>query len=347
MPSLLNTDHVIMRLFEALRTSESVESLECKPVVRLLSYLRNAPLFIAAAAKLTLSSKPINDIMDSMDDDTVRMWIKELVKRGHGTPLEHGIYSFEITCSRVASHQIIRHRIASYTQVSQRRGDKIMRSLVREASKYIGLELPKKPRNRDGYVLYSKIINEVIESAREWDKVLNIVCKAFIIPPRIYREKDLEYIKRLLRGLRDYYKALANGYHPEDARFLLPQAVKTRLYVTMNARELIENFLPLRMCNHAQWEIRYIAWSLWSQLRQVHPILFDYAGPRCILYENRVRREPCTLKDFLEGKCEFVIERCPELVSSKNIPGCIKAASIDLWDNRSFLANLIQEKCRC
>lgn len=47
-------------------------------------------------------------------------FIKNLIKRGHESVLEHASVSFEIICSRACSHQLVRHRIASYSQESQR-----------------------------------------------------------------------------------------------------------------------------------------------------------------------------------------------------------------------------------
>ncbi len=294
-------------------------------------YMDRAPEIIAGSAKLTLSVKPINDILGSMDESEACKWVLELFRRGHGSPFEHGVYSFEITCSRVTSHQIVRHRIASYTQLSQRRGDKLLREVVREACRYLGIEYPGKPGSRSTYMAYVDILGKILDHDPPWDKLLEITCRGFIIPPMVYHGRDKGFLRELIRSLMEYYRALANGYHPEDARYLLPQSVKTRLYVTMNTRELVENFLPLRMCSHAQWEIRYIAWSLWRQLVKIHPQIFRYTGPRCILYENRVRREPCTLEDYISGEKQFTIERCPELVPREQIRSCLEHASSDPW----------------
>ena len=47
-------------------------------------------------------------------------FIRRMVKTGHESPLEHASLTFHITCSRACSHQLVRHRIASYSQQSQR-----------------------------------------------------------------------------------------------------------------------------------------------------------------------------------------------------------------------------------
>ena len=67
----------------------------------------------------------------------------------------------------------------------------------------------------------------------------------------------------------------------QDARFVLPNAAATRLLVTMNARELM-NFVELRCCNRAQWEIREMAWQMLAECRKAAPALFPKAGPLCL-----------------------------------------------------------------
>jgi len=66
----------------------------------------------------------------------------------------------------------------------------------------------------------------------------------------------------------------------EDARFVLPNASTTKLIMTMNARSLL-NFLTLRTCNRAQWEIRELAVQIFGLVRDVAPAIFSDAGPNC------------------------------------------------------------------
>ncbi len=309
----------------------------CKPEVRIYNYVIDGEEIVAAVAKATLSSKPIVEIMEGLGDSSVETWIREMIRRGHGSPLEHTVYGFEVVCSRVTSHQIVRHRIASYTQLSQRRGDKMLRNTVLSAAAYLGLEAPAKPRSRRDYGTYARVLGKLLGSTIGFEELVEITCNGFIVPPAILYSGDKEFLENLLRSLQKYYTLLSQGTSPEDARFILPQAVKTRLYITMNARELLESFLPLRMCMHAQWEIRYIAWSLWRQLVEIHPQIFVYAGPRCVLYENRTRRKPCTLEEYLSGRQDFTIERCPELVPREGIQTCLRQASMDPWLYKQFL----------
>lgn len=300
-----------------------------KPSVKLFKYIDDAPRIIASAGKQTLSPKEFIEIYRKMNNDKATKWITELIKRGHGSPLEHSIYIFEITCSRVASHQLVRHRIASYTQLSQRYNDKYLKNMILLASTKTGCSNLTKTDAGEYIRVLEKILNLDLGF---WD-LLEIIGEAFIVPPSVIKTEDKEFLRQLLQSVKTYYMLINNGVPYEDARFILPQAVKTRVLVSMNARELLESFFPLRMCSHAQWEIRYIAWQLWKQLARMHPQIFSYAGPRCVYIENKVRPQPCFLHEYMSGKCEFTIARCPELVPRSGIRKCINYASSDLWNS--------------
>lgn len=83
--------------------------------VELLSITPNAEQLIEKAGRTAYQS------FDRITDDSAAKFIAMLVKRGHTSVLEHAVASFRISdVSRAFSHQLVRHRIASYTQKSQR-----------------------------------------------------------------------------------------------------------------------------------------------------------------------------------------------------------------------------------
>ncbi|MEM4717186.1 MAG: FAD-dependent thymidylate synthase [Desulfurococcaceae archaeon] len=299
------------------------------PSVRLLFWLREAEKVITASAKATLSPRDLVDIVENYTNDDVENWVRELITRGHGSPLEHSLYIFEIVCSRVCSHQLVRHRHASYSQLSQRYSDKYLRGLLVKACEHIGCEY------REDYRYYIDILDELAVSQLDFDTLLDIIGEAYILPQVIVEKRDKALLKILLESTRRYYEALVKGVSYEDARYLLPQAVKTRVIMSMNARELVEVFLPLRMCTRAQWEIRMLAWGIWKQLMEIHPLVFKYTGPRCVFMENRIRENPCSLVDYLEERCDFTVERCPEKRPRGEIKQCIRKAcsKINLYKN--------------
>ncbi|MEM4481320.1 MAG: FAD-dependent thymidylate synthase [Desulfurococcaceae archaeon] len=299
-------------------------SLNYLPTVKLIYATPLAEKIVASSAKATLSPKDFTEISENMESSDIGGWIKELIARGHGSPLEHCLYVYEVVCSRVTSHQLVRHRHASYSQLSQRYSDKYLKKLVIKACELAGVDY------RDSYELHADVLSRVAKSHLEFNALLDLLGEAFIIPPSAVEKQRVELLKSLLEYTANYYRALSMGIPHEDARYILPQAVKTRVVVSMNARELVEVFLPLRMCNRAQWEIRMIAWSLWQQLVRAHPLIFWYTGPRCVLYENRAGEKTCTLREYLVGEATFTISRCPERVPRDQMRSCLKRAQIDL-----------------
>ncbi|MEM3947782.1 MAG: FAD-dependent thymidylate synthase [Metallosphaera sp.] len=233
--------------------------------VELVSYTKDGEKIIAIAAKMSRSRRGWDDHVD-MSEDEVRTWVSDAILHGYWSVIEHSSYTFSIEgISRVASHQLVRHRIASYTQMSHR---------------------------------FAKPKDEFYRP---------------VIPPSFKDDEGFQ------TSYREYIKALESGVPEEDARYLLPNGVNTNLVVTMNARELY-NFFGLRLCSRAQWEIRAIAWKMLEEVKRVHPTLFRYAGPNCIIHENFIREEPITLED----EKEFVSQRCIEGVPRQGIWKCIR-----------------------
>ena len=79
------------------------------------------------------------------------------------------------------------------------------------------------------------------------------------------------YVEKAFQG---YEQLLELGTRKEIARYLLPQAVDTELVVTMNARELYDVFLPLRLSRRAQPEIRELAQLMLQDCCSVAPGIF-------------------------------------------------------------------------
>ena len=73
---------------------------------------------------------------------------------------------------------------------------------------------------------------------------------------------------------------LEEGIPAEDARYVLPNAVETKIIMTANARSLL-NFFEHRLCIRAQWEIREMAHLMLKCVREVAPNIFFAAGPTC------------------------------------------------------------------
>jgi len=89
--------------------------------IQLISHTPMPDRLAAVAARVCYSSEGAGEIMASIKDDRIKKRIGECVDKGHHSVLEHAVFTFAIDgISRVTSHQLVRHRVASYSQQSQR-----------------------------------------------------------------------------------------------------------------------------------------------------------------------------------------------------------------------------------
>ena len=89
--------------------------------VKLLRYTPDGEKLVASAAKLCYSPVGVEDIEESLDEESVSSFLSLLMDMGHESPIEHVSYTFGVQgVSRTLTHQLVRHRIASFSQQSQR-----------------------------------------------------------------------------------------------------------------------------------------------------------------------------------------------------------------------------------
>lgn len=183
---------------------------------------------------LRITDKPIELISQAYricyasapkEGDKELEFIAACIKRDHTSPIEHCSATFLVEgISRPCSQQLERHRIASYTQESQR---------------YVNA-------GNAEFVFPKSIEDNVVTS----DAYYNLISRSKAI----------------------YKYLISKGVKPEDARFVLPQAVTTKLMFTINFRSL-RNLFKLRLDPHAQWEIRELATKIYELLMQAEPRL--------------------------------------------------------------------------
>ncbi|MBA7572757.1 Flavin-dependent thymidylate synthase [subsurface metagenome] len=148
--------------------------------------------------------------------------------------------------SRALTHQLVRHRLASYSQRSQR-------YVTHETFDFIV------PPSFEG--------KTVVTDEGEIDAV-------------DYYKDVMAQSAEAYRRLRDALGGSGESAN-EDARYVLPNAAETKIVVTMNARELF-HFFSERLCSRAQWEIRRMADEMLSLVRDVSPVIFGVIGPKCV-----------------------------------------------------------------
>ena len=87
-------------------------------IVKLLAYTQNADAICAAAGNSCYSERPSFEIVEDIDSDKV---LSRIVGMGHHSVIEHAVFTFSVEgVSRALTHQLVRHRVASYSQQSQR-----------------------------------------------------------------------------------------------------------------------------------------------------------------------------------------------------------------------------------
>lgn len=183
-------------------------------------------------------------------EDSATRFIQTICKSGHESVLEHVSLTAIVVCSRACSHQLVRHRIAAFSQESQR----YVNYGKVDALQVIGpLSIGLAPGD---YESYGRMI-------RQEGKVVDLT-------PR--QERWIH----LIDGLYHEYKTeLAEGVKPEDARYVFPNAAKTELAVTFNLRQWRHVFKERALNRHAQWEIRGIFSAILADLRGRFPVIFD------------------------------------------------------------------------
>jgi len=89
--------------------------------VNLIKYTRKPEKMVAVAARLCYSPVGVDELMDELGDEDVEKLVRFVIKSGHHSTIEHIYFTFAIEgVSRALTHQLVRHRIASYNQQSQR-----------------------------------------------------------------------------------------------------------------------------------------------------------------------------------------------------------------------------------
>ena len=89
--------------------------------VKLLEHTPHPERVVAMAARLCYSAAGAEELAEKMTDEQVEKLVDKIIQMGHASTMEHVSFTFGIEgVSRVLTHQLVRHRLASYSQQSQR-----------------------------------------------------------------------------------------------------------------------------------------------------------------------------------------------------------------------------------
>lgn len=169
-------------------------------------------------------------------------YLKHILEVGHLSVLEHGTATFYFTgVSRSFTHELIRHRHFSYSQLSQR---------------YVP--------ERDAAMVEPDVIAEDPELHKKFVEAAEASVRAY---------------NELLEGLEAKFANVGNAtlrrkQARQAARAVLPNATETRIVVTGNYRAW-RHFIAMRATEHADVEIRALAVECLRQLQHLAPSVFD------------------------------------------------------------------------
>jgi thymidylate synthase (FAD) len=177
--------------------------------------------------------------------ESAQKFVSMIMKRGHLSVIEHSNMSVRFwNVSRGFTHEMVRHRLASYSQESTRYVDYARKGdddvdLDRFQVKIIG------PRHKD--------------------------CKEKI---ELSEGKKLSF-EEMGERIEEFYRSLRKaGWKPEEARQILPIGLKAEIVVSANLRQW-HHIFTLRTSKYAHWEIRGVMIELLKEIQPILTPIFD------------------------------------------------------------------------
>ena len=186
---------------------------------------------------IELAGRTAYQSFDRIKEGSAQEFVRRIIERGHESVIEHSSMTVRFSkVSRGFTHQLVRHRLCSFTQESTRYVSKGGFTVIlppgRDANQKVKLKLP------DGTPIRLTI--------EEW----------FMLNDQMYQ------------------KLLETGWPPEDARQVLPIGISTEIVITTNFREW-RHIIGLRGASDAHWEIRLAMIELLKQAKNLVPVIFD------------------------------------------------------------------------
>lgn len=175
----------------------------------------------------------------NITEESAPKFIKSIISRGHESVIEHEKISVKVVCDRAITHEIVRHRIASYSQ---------------ESSRYVNYSKDK---------FGSEITVIDISSGFKWDLSSEVDLKKYWI-----------WKAHMYNSEKAYMEMIKVGATPDEARSVLPQSTKTEIVMTMNLREW-RHFLKLRTAKASHPQIREVANMILDEFVKVLPEIFE------------------------------------------------------------------------
>lgn len=135
---------------------------------------------------------------------------------------------------------------------------------------------------------HQQVRHRIASYAQESQRYVKPDSDYVVIPPAIYANKEAREIfeQTIKKIFLAYEKLLELGIRKEDARYLLPNACKSKIFISMNFRAF-RHFFKLRCEKSAQWEIRQVAKEMLKKLYSCAPAVFEDLYEKFILASRK------------------------------------------------------------
>lgn len=183
---------------------------------------------------------------DKICDGSAQPFIQKILGRHHESVIEHSSLSVRFIVDRGVSHELVRHRLASFSQESTRYCNYGKKGMTVIIPPWVNIE----PREYDRDFV----------SSTSWSV------------------SDAHWFAAMRAAAGVYEEVLRLGWTPQQARSVLPNSLKTEIVVTANYREW-RHILMMRTSTAAHPQMREIMLPLLADLKQRIPVIFDNITP--------------------------------------------------------------------
>ena len=178
---------------------------------------------------------------EKITTDSAKVFVKKLIDSKHHAMIEHGSISVKMITDRGVTHEIVRHRVASYAQ---------------ESTRYCNYSKDK----------FGNEITVILPVDYDWD-IHGVLTDLDLVQYETWKEA-------MKHSEKSYMTLLRDGASPQLARSVLPNSLKTEIVMTANPREW-RHFFTLRCSNAAHPQMKELARSMLTGFQRDIPILFD------------------------------------------------------------------------
>ena len=219
-----------------------------------MKILKNAGSFVILTPEENLKSQLLTieragrtcyqSVAQEITQETAEKFVKMILKLGHESVMEHSLMIVQFNdCSRGLTHELVRHRLMGISQ---------------ESTRYVDYAKPGAEVDLEKFEL--KCVVPAHKDENEKVKLAD------------GREMSMA---EMLQETEEFYRGLRKaGWLPQDARQILPTAIKSQIVVSANLREW-RHIFKMRTARPAHWEIREVMGKLLEKVKTIIPVVFE------------------------------------------------------------------------